>query len=389
MDDGSWWVAHSLDTFENGLRAPTMITQQYQDEQTGPTGGFLLWEHVPAGVPKRLVLTNGVHDTNVISQPEELAWLDCWVIKVGHHCGPISDPAKRVQIRFETTGPGNVPSEDTVNPAYVANDFPVPATAWAREYLHGNGAISTAPPQANEAKRTYIATPEGRQGYLSGAGVADALGSTEGPETLVDGLYQYWYGPPTTSKGPDLLTWEMSFARTTAVEGPIPVTLWLSSTSVDTDVFVEVIDEGPHGSYQFLQRGILRASYRAVDPFLPLRISAGREAGHAYWYDHPFTNRQLLNPGQLYQLQLDIPPIGNVFRPGHRLLVELYSPPFVDELNAYSSMQPPALNTVVDSPTHPSTVLLPILPTLPPMSPTAPACGSQVGVRCVKPSPAP
>ena len=38
------------------------ITGAYQDEQTGPRGPTHLWEQV-AGVPKRLVLTNGDHNT--------------------------------------------------------------------------------------------------------------------------------------------------------------------------------------------------------------------------------------------------------------------------------------------------------------------------------------
>ena len=71
-----WWASHSLITYIRGIRVPIHIDQQYQDEQTGPRGGVVLWQRIPAGVPKRLVLTNGVHATNDIAHPDRVAWLD-------------------------------------------------------------------------------------------------------------------------------------------------------------------------------------------------------------------------------------------------------------------------------------------------------------------------
>ena len=78
--------------------------------------------------------------------------------------------------------------------------------------------------------------------------------------------------------------------------------------------------------------------------------------------------------------------MGHVFHPGHKLLMQIYSPPLMDELNSYESGQPPAANTILDDPDHPSSLLVPRLGTLPPVSPTPPACGDQTGVRCVKPA---
>ena len=385
-DEGVWWSAHSLGTFEAGLRAPTMITQQYQDEQTGPQGGYLLWRRLPHGVPKRLVLTNGVHDTNVISAPDEQAWMDCWVIRAGHDCGTVTAPNRRVDVHFETTGPGNVPFDDHVNSPVATSDYPDPSTRWSRWYLHGDGRIDQSRPGVGEAPRTYVTTPEGRQSYLTGAGVADAFGSTEGPETVVDDLWADSYGPPTIASGPDELVWRHAFARTTTLSGPIPVRLWVSSTAPDTDVFVELVDEAPDGSYSFLQRGMLRASYRAVDAARGLRIAQGPARGEVEWFGHDYTGRSLLTPSQPYLLRFDIPPVGAVFRPGHHLLVMLYSPPAVDEFNAYGSAQPPAANTVLDSPRHPSSLLLPLLAHRPPVAAHAPACGDVVGVRCTRPA---
>jgi putative CocE/NonD family hydrolase len=384
-EDGTWWQAHSLITYVRGISKPIHITQQYQDEQTGPRGGPVLWQHIPAGVPKRLVLTNGVHATHEIAHPDDLAWLDCWILRRGKGCpGGVADPSKRVQIHFETTGPGNDPEKDHSNPPYVSSDYPLPETAWQRYYLHADGSLSTAAPAHGEAGRTYVSTSNGRQSYLSGAGVAD---STADPsEAALDGLYSNGYGRADSASGPDELSYTLPFAGPTAIAGPLEANLWVSSTAPDTDVFVQLADVDSKGNYQYLQRGMLRASFRAVDEARSDRIATGPFAGQVYRPYHPFTNGTMLTPGQVYELQIEIFPVGHVFRAGHKLLVQIYSPPVMDELYSYDSGNAPAANTILDDPEHPSTLLLPRLPTLPPIGTTAPACGDQTGVRCVQPA---
>jgi predicted acyl esterase len=331
------------------------------------------------------VLTNGVHATHEIAHDDEVAWLDCYMLRNGHNCpGGIADPRKRVQIHFETTGPGNNPFKDKTNPPYVTSDYPAPETNWKRYYLHDGGALSTAKPSGSAAGRTYFATPVGRQSYLSGAGVADVFGDQA--ETTLDSLYSQGYGPPTSSSGPDELTYALRFGKTTALSGPIEADLWASSTAPDTDFFVQLVDEAPDGSFSYLQRGMLRASFRAVDPAMSDRVATGPHKGEIYRAYHPFTDAQQITPGSANLYRLEIFPIGNVFRPGHRLLVQIYAPPAMDELYAYASAQAPAVNTILDDAHHPSSILLPFLPQLPPVVGKAPKCGTQTGVRCVTPS---
>ena len=59
--------------------------------------------------------------------------------------------------------------------------------------------------------------------------------------------------------------WSLPITETTALAGPIDLTLWARLTSVDTDFFVDVIDMAPDGTMFYLQRGLLRASFREVD----------------------------------------------------------------------------------------------------------------------------
>jgi len=383
-EDGPWWATHSLITNIRGITKPIWIAQQYQDEQTGPRGGVVLWQNIPKGLPKRLVLTNGVHATNDIAHADRVAWLDCWVIHDGRGCpGGISNPSKRVQIHFETTGPGNDPQLDSVNPAYASSEYPLLETLWRRYYLRGNGSLSTQSPSVGETGRTYLDTPVGREPYLSGPGVADSLGTPAG--NAVDQTYAQGYGPITSSSGPDELTYTLRFARAAAIAGPVEVTLWASTTAPDADFFVQLVDRDPQGNLSYLQRGLLRGSFRALDPLRSDRIARGPLAGAIYRPYHPFTNPQNILPGQVNEYDIEVFPIGYVFRPGHELLVQIYAPPVMDEFYAYGSGQPPSINNIFSDRAHPSSILLPFMPVLPPVHTQSPACGTETGVRCVRP----
>jgi predicted acyl esterase len=161
--------------------------------------------------------------------------------------------------------------------------------------------------------------------------------------------------------------------------------LWLRSTAPDTDVFVQLVDQAPDGSRSYLQRGMLRASSRATVAGRADRIRHGGLSGQSYRPYHPFRTSHLLTPGQPIRMQIEVFPVGFVLRAGHDLLVQIYAPPAMDELYAYASTQPPADNTILSSPGHPSSVLVPFLPGLPPLGRTHPTCGSVTGVRCTTP----
>src|SRR4051794_19850079 len=62
-NDESWSMQHALINHVGDLDAPIQIGQQFQDEQTGPRGGHVLWSAIH-GLPKRLVMSNGRHNPN-------------------------------------------------------------------------------------------------------------------------------------------------------------------------------------------------------------------------------------------------------------------------------------------------------------------------------------
>ena len=95
------------------------------------------------------------------------------------------------------------------------------------------------------------------------------------------------------------------------VAGPVEVTLYASSTGVDTDFTAKLVDvyppsvSFPQGFDMNLTDGILRASYR----------------------DDAKT-RKLLKPGEVYTLTIRPFDTANVFKKGHRIRVDISSSNF-------------------------------------------------------------
>ncbi|HEV3474461.1 MAG TPA: CocE/NonD family hydrolase C-terminal non-catalytic domain-containing protein, partial [Actinomycetota bacterium] len=188
----------------------------------------------------------------------------------------------------------------------------------------------------------------------------------------------------TTPAGPDELTYRTEpFASNTAIVGPILATLYVSSTAPDTEVFVQMIDEGPAGAKTYLQRGMLRASHRSVDPELSDWVQAGKRR-IMYRPFHPHVGPTPIIPGQVYEYAIEVFPVGHVFRPGHRLTVKIHTPPLVDSYYAYVPRRAPAVNTVLHDAEHPSRIQLPVVPLTRIKLGDELACGEQWQVRCVK-----
>lgn len=372
FEDGDWWRSRSTLSFVEGIHAPIHITQQYQDEQTGPRGGHVLFERISEDVPKRLVLTNGVHSTTSVAGNDRVAWFNCYVRGDASACAVAQDP-QRVLLHFETTS-GSAPPAGVAD--YSTSDWPAPETMWERFYLHDDGTLSTAE-VPGEAGRSYAHATAGRQMTGdTGFGLGD------------DGI-----GRATFGDGPDQLRYELAIppdGEPLTVAGPINLTLTASSTAPITDFLVDVLDVGPDGVVQYLQRGLQRSSHREINPD-PSRsdYTAGGELYRA-WHPHTNTLTKLLTPGTPERFEIEVFPVGWVFRPGHKLVLQLHAPPPSDPLSTYlwASGLPPAVNTVHHDPIgdlRASSILLPVLPFTPAIDAAAPPCQDVLGVPCFVP----
>jgi putative CocE/NonD family hydrolase len=137
------------------------------------------------------------------------------------------------------------------------------------------------------------------------------------------------------------------FAADTEVTGPVSVELYAKSSAVDTDFTAKLVDVWPNGFAQNLTEGIVRARYRNSQ-----------------------TTSTLLDPGKVYNFNIDVWSTSNVFLAGHKLRLEISSsnfPRFDRNLNtgeedrtAMHSVK--ATNTIVHDAEHPSALVVPVVP---------------------------
>ncbi|HLF69715.1 MAG TPA: CocE/NonD family hydrolase, partial [Actinomycetota bacterium] len=356
--DNDWWRARSLISDIDNVSVPIHITGAYQDEQTGARGPSHLWEKV-AGVPKRLVLTNGDHGTNTNTaetRNDRVAWMDHWMRSIDGGFGTLAADEKSVKVLLEMKN-----SPRASNGSISAADFPIPGTTWTDYNLSTGGSLTTGSPVTGTA--TYV-SGSARQSY------------------------QRLQGDPNSGEefaqeaGPDELRFATAPLSTdTVVAGPITATLNMSATAPDTEIYVEIDDIGP-GGVSHLQRGLLKASHRATTDSLSDHIVGGPHSGDIYRPWRPHTNPQNILPGTTYKYLVEIWPVGHVFRAGHRIGIKIAAPPLVDGIYAYIPKRAVSLNTIYFGGADPSRIMLPIVPVPTNLSSTAPACGALDSVRC-------
>ena len=103
--------------------------------------------------------------------------------------------------------------------------------------------------------------------------------------------------------------------RDMEVIGPIALYLYAAINSEDADFIVKLKDVSPDGSEFVLTRGWLKASHREVD-------KKKSKPWHPY---HPHINAVPVKPGEINEYAIEIRPISNLFRKGHRIKLEIWS----------------------------------------------------------------
>ena len=160
---------------------------------------------------------------------------------------------------------------------------------------------------------------------------------------------------PTLSDRPDVLVFQTpALGDDVEVTGSVTVRLWVSSTAVDTDFTARLVDvyppseDYPSGYHLNLTDSIIRARYR-----------------------NGFEKAELMEPGEVYEVELNLTPVSNLFKSGHRIRVDLSSSNFPrfdvnpntgEPMGRHTRMLV-ARNTIHLSRERPSHVVLPIVPT--------------------------
>lgn len=341
-----WWRSRSLETYIDRVSVPAFMSGNWQDNATMASGTTELYERLRG--PKRLSMSPGGH-TSIYAmaalQRDLLRWMDRWV--EGVRDGVDEEPP--VTIYWESKG------------------YP-PLAAWTTRYA--------AWPPASAVPRTFwLTSARTLSASPPASSPADARGESYTFPTGVElvGNNTQFAVPPDPNGS---LTWTSApLAHDVTILGRARVELYAASENPDTDFEVDLHDVYPNGDIEFLQRGQLRASLRAVDP----HASTPDHVAHAY------RRPDYLVPGRVYEIQLSLPPLGAVLRKGHRLQLVLLAPSPIPQPDW--GLLPVSLageNIIYASARYPSEITVPTIAGAA-AAEAAPACGSMALQPCRAP----
>lgn len=227
------------------------------------------------------------------------------------------------------------------------NDWPIPGTHWNSLFLNPDSSGSsrsltdgslTLDPPAAEATHLYPAVPS-------------LPSSSDPPNTatvfpfLTDMALVEPLGLSYTTE---------PFATDVLSAGPASLELRLASTSPETGIWVVLSDVAPDGTAQPVASGRLLNSFPDIDEERSLRDPETGDIVQPYGVYDP-KSPAAIGTERLYRIELW--PIGNRFKAGHRLRLHVLG------TSAVSTLGLPAANAVTVGGENPSRLLFPVLPT--------------------------
>lgn len=214
------------------------------------------------------------------------------------------------------------------------NEWPLARTNYQKYYLHstgkanslhGDGGLSIELPE-NEPADKFTYNP------------ADPIILKE---TFVP------YDQTSIEKREDILVYSTPVLKNVVeVTGPVKVILFASSSAINTDFTAKLVDVYPDGRAIRICEGIIRTSHR-----------------------NPNENPSNINPGAIYEYNIDLWATSNLFKKGHQIRVEISSsnfPRFDRNLNtgndfATGTEIKTAEQTIYHTVQYPSYIILPVI----------------------------
>jgi len=259
-----------------------------------------------------------------------LSWYDYLFKNVQNEFAAAKPVKIFVMGKNEWRSEENWPLNRAVNTKYFLH------SAGKANSLRGDGTLSIAAPRSESADQ-FVYDPANPVPTVGGPLCCDSKHLPPGPRDQ----------RPVEARNDVLVYSTPALERDLEVTGPVRVELYAKSSAVDTDFTGKLVDVWPNGFAQNLTEGIIRVRYRASQ-------------------ERP----ELMNPGQIYKLDLDLWATSNVFRKGHILRLEVSSSNFprfdrnpnsgLDSASARDFIS--ATNAVYHDDQHPSVLILPIVP---------------------------
>lgn len=233
---------------------------------------------------------------------EILRWYDYWL--KGIDTGIMDEPAVNIFV-------------EGANEWKTGDDYPFPETKWIPFNLHyNNRMLCEIEPWPDALSCSYTDAP-GERGFL-----------------------KYSSAP---------------MVENTEVVGPLALNLYASSRGTDMNFFISLWDANPEGKETSLTRGWLKASHHELD----------LKRSKPYHPVHTHTNPKPVVPGRVYEFNIPLFPVANLFKAGHRIVLKISSadddPENLGEVGmTHLLSQTPNTITVYHNAEYPSHLLLPI-----------------------------
>jgi hypothetical protein len=288
LNMGGWFDLFLKGTIANYLAMKEQGAQPGRDAQRLVIGP---WAHGPMGgwFPERSFGLMGSADAADITGMT-LRWFD-HLLK-GEDNGVPGDKPVRVFVM----GANTWREED---------DWPLPDTDFVDYHLGGAGLANTATGDGTlgvaapdgQATDVYLYDPRNPVPTVGGSSFLPGLfiGANAGPRDQRE-----------VEQRADVLCYTSEpLDSPLEVTGPVEAILYVSSSAPDTDFTAKLVDVAPDGRAENLADGILRVRYR-----------------------ESLSEPVLMEPGEIYEIRVDLVAISNVFAAGHRIRLDVSSSNF-------------------------------------------------------------
>ena len=310
---GGWYDIFTAGTINS------FVTVNKQGDEGARGKCALVMEPYGHGRSDDLVFPNAEHPRAA----DVWNWFDIWLKHDGQGIEAI--PAVQYFVMGDPADP-NTPG----NRWKTATDWPVPAEM-KTVYFHTDHWLRLGPPQEMFGSLSYKYDPVNPVPTIGGANLIISKGPKD---------------QRSTEDRPDVLLFSSPpLDRHVEITGPVTVKLWVSSTAPDTDFTAKLCDVYPDGRSMIVLDGILRVGHR-----------------------NSMEKSEPMEPGKIYEIEIDLWSTSLVLSPGHRVRVAISSSnaprfepnPNTDKPSGTDDKTQVATNTVYINADHPSHILLPV-----------------------------
>jgi putative CocE/NonD family hydrolase len=230
---------------------------------------------------------------------------------------------------------------------YDGADWPVPGTTWQNLHLGAGGTLTTTRPKRS-ASESY---PQVSSFALNSDPYNTAIAGSAGVNALTTAFPVLSDMTVAEQLGRSYTTAPLKAPLLSA--GPAAVDLRLASTAPQTNIWVVISDVWPNGTPHPIAAGRLNSDFPKVDRDRSLRDPRTGAIVQPYGR---FDQRDPATIGRARTYHVEIWPIGNRFRTGHRIRLTVLGSSDASEPSA------PALDTITVGGRRGSRLLLPVLP---------------------------